>query len=337
MLERLPRTVRWIIAALLALLMSGGVMASAIGWWAHQTLLDTDTWVETVGDLATEEPIPENLSDVVSARLIDWVDAGSRLETILPPVLSPLSDRVAEEVNLRIIEETDAFFQSEEYETIWRGLNRTVHSAVIGVLRDDLENISTAEGVVTVDLEPFVTPILDRVVVGLRQLGAALPETITSQIDVDGTLAEMIAQYEAEGLPPELNSVVVYESESLGAAQDAVLWFDRLVFVLPVVTLLLAGLAVWMAPNRILMGWVVIGLAALDLIFAFGAVQWAYGRIVDGVEAGQLRDVVAVLFTEVTQLLNNLLIVIAVVLVLIAIGLFVLYRRGSSQPAGDAG
>ena len=181
-----------------------------------------------------------------------------------------------------------------------------------------------------------MTPILDRVILELRQLGAALPDAITDQIDVDDTISEMIAQYEAEGLPEELSAVVIYESENLGAAQDAVLWFDRLVFVLPIVTLILAGLAVWVAPNRFLMGWILLGLVVLDLVISFGALQWAQSQVVAGVQSGELADVVAILFREVTSLLNNVLIVIAVVLVLLAIALFVAQRRVSppSAPSG---
>jgi hypothetical protein len=83
---------RWSTAIALAIFAMVGVVASVSAFWAHRVLFDTDTWMDTVGPIGTNEVVTGALADRISSDLIEWLDAENRLETLLPPVLAPLAD-----------------------------------------------------------------------------------------------------------------------------------------------------------------------------------------------------------------------------------------------------
>jgi hypothetical protein len=73
-------------------------------------------------------------------------------------------------------------------------------------------------------------------------------------VDIDETVALIISTYEEEGLPDGLSEIEVYRSTQLAVVQDTVALLDRLVWILPLVTILLAAAAMYLAPSRSRMG-----------------------------------------------------------------------------------
>ena len=308
-------TVRWLLAGILTVAVGLGAMGSAVGWWTHQILFDTDKWVETVGPIGTDPVVQEALASVVSTELIDLIRPGSRLVAIFPDVLDPIGELLGARIEELIREETAEFFASKAYADFWVGLNTTGHSTAVAIIRDEVPNVSTAGGVVTVDLEPFLTPMVDRVVAKARELGESLPEVLLTQFDVVEAIDEMITQYEEEEFPDHLNNVVVYESSRLAAVQTTVAVFDRLVVILPIVTLMVAVLSLAIAPDRSRMLLILLLAAIAAWTGALLTTNWIKTSLVSAIESDEIGVVAESILSGVTAGLENLLILVIIVAV----------------------
>lgn len=328
---------RWSLAVGLAILAVVGLVASVASRWTHDILFDTDRWIETVGPIGTSEPVTDALGERFSNALIEWIDAEERLVALLPPLLAPVAEPIADRVDQLIVDETTQFFESDFYEEAWLTVNRTAHSAAVAIVRDQIPFASTAGGVVTVDLIPLLTPITDRVFERLGEIVEVVPDVIRDQIDIDDTIEEVIGVYETEGLPDRLADVEVYSSERLAAIQQTTAVLDRLVWVLPVVTLLFAVAAVYMAPKRGRMVAGLLGGAALGWFLALLAVNSVVANVVSGIDSTSTAQVANEVFTGITSGLTHLLLTLGAVAALgaAAVVTWGWYReRTQDTPAG---
>lgn len=311
---------RWPAAVLFAILAVLGLVASVASRWTHSVLFDTDRWMETVGPIGTSEPVTDVLSDRFSVALIEWIDAEERLGDLLPPLLAPVATPIAERMNELIVQETEQFFESDFYASAWLKLNRSAHSAAVAIVRDQVPFTSTAGGVVTVDLIPILTPITDAVFQRLEELVEVVPDVIKDQIEIDDTIDEVIDFYETEGLPDWLGGVEVYSSDRLAVVQQTTATLDKLVWVLPIVTLIFGAAAVCFAPNR---GRLVAGLlggAALGWLTAWGLVNLVVDSVVDGIQSSTGAEVANEVFRGITSGLRELLVILGVLAALAAAG-----------------
>jgi hypothetical protein len=314
---------RWSVAIVFTILSTVAVVATVSSWWTHRVLFDTDTWMETVGPIGTSEVVTDALSARFSDELVDWIDAEHRLGSLLPPILAPLADYGAEFINGVIVQETGRFFRSEFYANAWSRVNRSAHSAAVAVIRDEVPSVSTEAGVVTIDLIPVLTPIVDRVFARVAELGDAIPQVLLNQIDIDETIGAIIETYESEGLPESLGAIEVYSSEQLAAVQSTTAVLDRLVWVFPILTLLFAAGSIYFAPVRLRMAWILLGASAVGWFLAWLAVTLIVSSVVSSIETDAAATVAEEVFTGITSGLTSLLMTLAVLAGLAGIGVLI--------------
>lgn len=324
-------TRRWVLAGLLGLLTLIAALGTVVGRWSHSVLLDTESWVETVGPVGTAPEVTDALSRYFTAELNDFLAPTQRLQELTPDALDPLAARAGGVIESIVETETRSFFEGETYATLWIGLNETAHSAAVAIIRDQVPFFSTAGGVVTVDLTPLLSRIVDQVVVFLREVGDAIPQVVLDRTEFDDKVAELITAYETEGLPERFSNVVVFESERLGAIQQTVSLFDRLVWVLPALTVLLAVWAVWLAPNRILMGLALLGGAVVVWLLSIWAISTIVSTVVDGVTSQQTAVVAEAVLEAITDGLLTLMIVLSIGAVAAGVGVFVWSRQSEPE------
>lgn len=287
--------------------------ASIVSRWAHDVLLDTDTWMETVGPIGTDDRVTEALATAIGDEALAWIDAENRLEGLLPPALAPVADRLAEDIERIVREEIDAFFASDIYETLWTETLRGAHTAAVAIIRDQIPFVSTEGGVVTVDLRAMLTPIADRISERLQQAEGVLPDSVADRIELDDALGELVRTYESEGLPESLAEVQVYTSDRLASVQETVGLLDRLVWVLPVVTVLFAVGALVFAPDRRTMAVGLLVGAALGVLGAWAGIAWVESRVVAGIQDVGASEVAKAVFDGVTAGLDRVMLTLAAV------------------------
>ncbi len=165
----------------------------------------------------------------------------------MPDAVTALAVPIADQVEGFVHDQVGSFLATQRFADLWEQANRAAHTQVVSVLTGKGDGaVSSSGGTITVDLGEVVTRVQQRLV------------------DRGFTLASNI---------PDVNATVtLVESDSLSTAQDVVRWLDRAANVLPLVLLLVVGLAVAVAPGRrralvasvvaITLGILIVGLAA---------------------------------------------------------------------------
>ena len=299
---------RWSTSIALALIAAVALVATVISRWTHDVLFDTDTWVATIGEAGTEPEVTNALADRVSTSVIDWLDAEDRLKTVLPPVLEPLSPLVAARFENSIEEGAEAFFSSERYEQIWLQLNETAHRGAVAIIKDEVPSVSTAGGVVTVDITPLVSPVVEGALDRLGTVGEAIPEVLLNRTEVDEAIAASVEELKARGLPDWMSSVEVFRSDQLAAVQTGAAILDSLVWVLPFLTILLIGAALYLAPDRVRMGGLLLFLAALGWAASLVGINSVIGSVTGGFESSDTANIAQRLMDGITGGLEALLV-----------------------------
>ena len=132
----------WTILVVAALLLPIALTA----FWAQRTLIDTERYIATVAPLAKDPTIQQAVGDKVSSVLITQLDAGNRLQNVLPEQLAPLAPLVAGGVNNFVEQQVDQVLASPQFEDVWVGINRQLQSALIKALSGNPDGAVTIEG-----------------------------------------------------------------------------------------------------------------------------------------------------------------------------------------------
>jgi hypothetical protein len=203
----------------------------------------------------------------------------------------------------------DKLLQRPRVQTLWQNANKRAHAAVLRVLEGkDLgqnENISTANGEVTLDLRPAI-------------------ERLATRLGVEDKLKP--------NADPNAGQLVILKSDQLGAAQTAVKILKALSSLLLIVVTALYALAIYVARGRrrLLLGATGASLVFVGLVIA--SLRHFLGRvIVDSlVKTAANKHPVSVIWAIETSVMRDIAIILVVygALVLLATVL-----AGANRPA----
>ncbi|WP_278263263.1 hypothetical protein [Nocardia sp. AG03] len=262
-----PRASRFRFTVSVVLLVLTGVLviAGVLARYVHSDLLDTDHYVEIVGPLATEPAIQDAVTDQVSAAILARLDdtaLANDLATALADAdpdsprlraaLRTLPALLRAEIDDLVHQTTESVVRSDRFAELWTAANRGAHTAVSGVL--------TGSGPLEVEEDGTVRVPLDQVAEAVRQRLAE------RGVDVPGEPGTLTAQ------------VVVFQDERIAQAQRWTRLLDRAATLLPVIALLLAILAIVIAPPGTRRRAVALHGAILIAAMALLAVAIALGR-----------------------------------------------------------
>jgi hypothetical protein len=219
---RWRRASAWVLIVLASLL----AVVSVLVVFVRNEVLDTDTYVATVGPLASDPAIQSAVAAAVSRHLIEEVDVKQRVTNALPqkagflatPITSGL-ESLTHQVTLRVI-------QSAAFERLWISANRAAHKQVAALLTGDNSGVLTEDrGKVSVDLGNVQT----RVKQALDKQGITIFDRVPT---VNGP------------------SFVLFQSDQLVKAQGLIRWLDRLSYLLPVLAVICYAGGIALNENR---------------------------------------------------------------------------------------
>ncbi len=246
--RRVPGWVRWTACGVLLALTAVLAVASLVARYVDRTLLDTDRYVALVAPLASEPAVRTQVVDVVTDQVMARVDVESATVAALDalagtvdaerrPLLSDGATRraddaaavlapvLAREVESFVRDVVERTVSSSRFATVWESANRAGHRAVVVVVTGEGEVVRAGpDGTVTIGLGPVV----DAVRTELADRGFSL----------------------AERIPAVDPQIVVGQFPQVETAQRAVVLLDRAASWLPWLVVVLAALAVWVAPAR---------------------------------------------------------------------------------------
>ncbi|GAA2392253.1 hypothetical protein [Streptomyces coeruleofuscus] len=303
------------VLLLLALLLAPLAVVAA---WVQDTVSDTDRYVETVAPLASEPPVQEVVINRLTDRVVENVDVKAVTDSLTralqdagaPPRVvegaesleGPLRNAVRTVVDRTVTR----VITSDVFQQVWEGANRRSHAAVVNMLTGDRQGALRAEGdTVRLDVGAVVDQVRERLVDAGFDKAAAIPDT-------DRT-------------------ITLFQAEELGKAQDTMRLLDILGTWLPVLTVVLAALAVWTNPAHRVMLVITatgVGVMMVVLLVALAVVRRVY---LDSVPPTALpTDAAAAIYDTFVRFLRDstrTLLVVSVITALVA------YLYGPGRPA----
>lgn len=254
---RAARTLRWrkrlVIA--LAVLTCFGVFASAVSIWGHRTLLNTNAYVKTVAPLAKNTDVTDALSVYLTNEIFNAINAQQIAADALPEKAQVLAGPLTGAIKGYVQQGVAKVLASDAFYTVWVNVNRFAHEQIVKILRGNDSGVVTNEnGVVTLNLVPLISQVMVAVQNAAPGLfGDKLPKIDPNEIFTSDNLAKIKSQLESSlnrTLPDNFGQIVVFQSDKLAAAQNAVKLFDRLLVALLIITVLLFAATVWLSTNR---------------------------------------------------------------------------------------
>ena len=223
--------------------------------WANRQLLNTDNWTETSSELIENDAIRTQVSTFLVDELYTNVDVKGELEQVFARVLGPAgADRLAGPAAGALRTAADrgvnALLERPVPQQVWENANRRAHERLLFVIEGGGDVLSTSGGDVTLDL-------------------SALLSQTQSNLGVGGRVQEK--------LPEGAAQIVLFKSDQLELAQDAVRLLKTLAIVLVALALALFALAIFLAR-----GWRREALRACGLGLLFAGAVGLVARVLAG-------------------------------------------------------
>jgi hypothetical protein len=259
-------TRRWTINAIFSLAVILGVFA-VLAVWIHRQVLNTDNWTNTSSQLLADPKIQAAIGDLLVSELFSSVDVGAELKSVLPSEVQGLAAPAA--AGLRTLAEQIAprVLATAPVQNAWRLANHSAQLELLHILEGGSKTLSTSNGVVALHLRPLLTQLAAQL--GLQQQFEAVQSKLQGST---GTAARGAVQEKlGVSVPAQSGSIVILRSSQLKTAQDVVKAIKGLAIVLPLITLLLFILAVWLAEGwrRVALrttGWCLVGIGLLAVL-----------------------------------------------------------------------
>jgi hypothetical protein len=282
---------RRVVVGLLILLGCILFAGANVTFWLRDTVLNTNGWLAAVGPLSKSPVVVDAVSDLVVQELQDAIDFELLAQEIVPEQYSGFSGPVAVVLRNLIHEAVATVIQSDPFNDVWRAANRTVHKAVVAVLRGEGTLIYVREGQVTVDLSDLVL-------------------FVENALDVKG-LDKLVSE--------EFAKFVLFSDDTLAALQRAVALLDTVGLLLPLLALacFVAGwfLSVW---RRRTVSWIGVGLAitmGISLIL-FAVVQPLALSYIPDLRLRTVADEIAGIVLEGLYIQTGLLLILGLLITL---------------------
>ncbi len=355
-----PRSrTRSIASWVLTVLAGIAVAASVVGYWAHETLLDTDKFMAAVTPAVESDAVKQVVADRLSDQVLEALDLDTRVAEALDRAGDRMTEAIASALDLsaaqaerlqrlngglqllagsiaggletRIREAITTFVTSRDGDGLLVRLVSKLHERTVLLLRDELDqlpNIDVESGEVKLNLVPMVAESIRRVVnAGIVELGGnrQIPE-FSSNEDAEQAI-DRLAGIVGHDLPPDFGQVALMSEDQLRNAQGLVKTFDRVVWILIGLAILLAVGAFLLAPSwsaGLLRVGVAVAVAVLIGWFAVHAIADAVAQAARTPEGQKAAADIAGAVIHSLQPLATVLILVGLV---VAVAAFVFDRR----------
>ena len=254
--------------------------------------------------------------------------------------LESLAPMIAAGVETRMREAVTTFVSSPEGNRLLLRTIEVAHERSVLLLRDELDqlpNVVVAEGEVRVNFVPLIAEVLRSVVnAGLDFVGIQreIPPFDSAE---DATAAiDRLASIVGRDLPPDFGQVRIASEESLEQAQGYLHAFDLALWALLIAAIVLAVLAIWLAPS-IPVGAVRVGVAAaIAALAGWGLVQLLGARVADAATTADGRVAITEIVQSLVSGLNGSAFALGVIGIGVAASGFIVDRQ-SRQPVAAEG
>lgn len=246
------RRLRRAVVAILVVLSCLLVVVSTTVVWTHRTLLNTDTFVGTVAPVFQHPEVDSAVATRATQQLFTGLDLQTRLKDALPPKVSFAAAPITSATQGFVAGELAKVLESERFQKVWTAALTSTHQILVAVLRGQkTPAISTSGGYVVLNTVPVINRALGQVsglASNLTGKKVTLP-TITSA-EVPQQAVDKLSKALGVTLPSNFGQVTLVRSKNLATVQRGVKAFDRITILLPILTIVLIALALWLSLSR---------------------------------------------------------------------------------------
>lgn len=292
-----PSRLRGALLVVLIALSCLAVVVTGLTWWGHHTLMDGDGFMQVVAPIGKDPEKIRGLSAYVSDQVVQATALEQRLAEALPTRLRVLAGPIAGYAEDVIAKGTVKVLSTPEAYGLWLKVVEAGHQQVVAMLRGE----STAAYVRGSDVKLNTLPLVSRVLLWVSErLPDVLSDRVNPPVIEPGTDPQAgiqeLANWSGRPLPSDFGQITLLQSDALGPLQVAVKWFDRLVWILPLVTATLIATTVWLSRRRTRTA-MAIGVGAAIAVFVTRVIvarlsEYLTTRLEQGTVADLVRDIV---------------------------------------------
>jgi hypothetical protein len=228
------------------------VLLSATVVWAHRTLLDTGTFVGTVGPVFKDPVVASAVAARATDELFTELNLQARLRAALPPKAGFAAVPITNATKSYVAGELATVLTSPKFQALWTAALTTTHRQLVAVLRgQNTPVLSTAGGYIVLNTVPLINQALGKVS-GLASDLAGKPVTLPTITSADPPQQAVTKLSHALGvpLPATFGEITLVRSSDLATVRQLVKAFDGLTLILPLVTIALIVLCLGLSVNR---------------------------------------------------------------------------------------
>ena len=205
-----------VLATILAVL---GIFAV----WANRQALNADNWADTSDAILQDPAVKDQVAAFLVDELYSNVDVAAELRDALPPRLDPLAGPAAGGLRELSSRTTVKLLSRPRVEKAWKAANKATAQQFINIAEGKSSAITSSGNAVVLDLRPIVLDLVQRLGLSGRIAGE---------------------------LPPQAGRIKVLESDQVSLLQDSVNLLRSLALILPILSLGMFAIAVWLARGR---------------------------------------------------------------------------------------
>jgi hypothetical protein len=228
------------------------VVLSTTEVWAHRTLLNTGAFVGTVSPVFKNPAVTSAVAVRATDELFTELNLQARLKDALPPKASFAAAPVTNATKGFVAGQLATMLTSARFQAIWTAALTFTHQQLVAVLRgQNTAAVSTSGGYIVLNTVPVISQAPAKVS-GLASDLAGKPVTLPTITSADPPQQAVTKLSKALGvpLPSNFGQITLVRSSDLAAVQKGVKAFDRLTLVVPLVTIALIALSLWLSVNR---------------------------------------------------------------------------------------
>jgi hypothetical protein len=208
-------------AAIYSLLVSGAIVAvlAIFSVWTARQLLQEESWDETTQAFIADEAIHTALATYLVDQVYENADPAAKLQAALPPRLQPLAAPAAGALREPAVRAVQRLLDAPRLQALWNQAASVTHDQFIALVNNESRFVTRSGNAVVLDLRPLLSAVGDRL--GLPIDGSRLPQ---------GT-----------------GVIKIMDAQQLDAMRTVVKLLKTLAIVLFLLTLVLLGIAIWLA------------------------------------------------------------------------------------------
>jgi hypothetical protein len=246
--RRIRRSIVGVLVALSCLL----VLLSATVVWAHRTVLNTSAFVGTVAPVFKNPAVASAVAARGADELITELNLQARLRAALPPKASFAAAPITNATKSFVAGELTKVLASPKFQAVWTAALTTTHQQLVAVLRgQNSAAVSTSGGYIVLHTIPLINQALAKVS-GLASDLTGKHVTLPAITSAEVPQQQVAKLSKALGvpLPANFGEITLVRSSDLVTVRRGVKAFDGLTLILPLVTIALIALCMWLSVNR---------------------------------------------------------------------------------------